>query len=133
MCKTVHERKRIAGHLLHILGSLGDVGLQGPFRHVLEAVRAGLLVRQRGAHPRLHVAHLEQERPAAGAGGAAQLAHLGERIVNLAHSFVEVGEAVVKSGRGSRVGAVVGLAGDVGDVSGHAPGLSEADADGYLG
>lgn len=54
------------------------------------------------------------------------MAHLLERAAYLVHGVPQVGEAVAKGGGGAGVGAVVGFAGDAGDVGGHAVGLGEA-------
>lgn len=113
--------------LLHLLRLVADVGLHRTVRHIAESVRTGLLIRERGAHPRLHVAHLEPERRRV---DVVDLAHLLERAADLVDSVVEVLEAVVERGGGSAVGAVVAGVGEVGDVAGHSAGVGEADGNG---
>ena len=126
---AIDERQSVAGELLHLRDPVAHVRLHRTVRHVLEAVRTGLLVGECGAHPRLHVAHLEQERVGAGAGGS-YLPHLLQRAADFVDGVVQVREAVVERGGGARVAGVVGVAREVGDVGGGAVDLREADGDG---
>ncbi|GMN38531.1 hypothetical protein TIFTF001_007763 [Ficus carica] len=129
----VDEGEGNAGVLLDVGGAVTDVLLDGTVDDVLEAISAGLLVGQGGAHPRLDVAHLEPKRLAAAGPGAAdvEMAHLPERASDLVDGVAEVGEAVVKGGGGAGIGAVVGLPGEVGHVGRHVLGLRQADRDGH--
>lgn len=127
----VDESQSVAGELLDVGDAIAYIRFHGTFRYVLESVRAGLLVGECGAHPRLHVAHLEEEGSGALAGGA-NLPHLLQRPADFVHGVAQVREAVVHRHRRARAArAIVGVTREVGDVGRHAVGLGEADADGH--
>ena len=91
----VDESQSVAGEFLDVGDAIAYIRFHRTLRYVLESVRAGLLVGESGAHPRLHVAHLEEERAGALAG-CANLPHLLQRAADFVHGVAEVREAVVK-------------------------------------
>ncbi|KAF7808650.1 Hsp70-Hsp90 organizing protein like [Senna tora] len=125
-------RQCVARELLHIGDAIAYIRLHRAVRYVLESVRTRLLVRQRRAHPRLHVAHLEPERSLA-RSRRSDLPHLLQRAADFVHRVAEVAEAVAQRGGGARVRAVVRLAREVRDVGGHPVRVEEAHGDGDAG
>lgn len=129
---TVHQSKRITRDFMYLRHPITHVTLQRPIGHTFKPIRTGVLVGQGGAHPRLHVAHLEPKRLDSQTRGS-ELTHLLQRAADLVDRVAEIGEAVVQSRRGSAVRSVLGPASQSGDVGGHAASLGETHAYGDFG
>lgn len=124
-CQAVDERERVARHLLHAGRAPAHVLFHSAGRQVLESVRTRVLVRERGAHPRLHVAHLPLELLP-----ALQLPELRQRLLHLVDGVAEGGGAVAERRRRPGVGGAGRAVGEEGHVGGGAAGAAEADGDG---
>ena len=117
---------------MYLRHPITHVTLQRPIGHIFKPIRTGVLVGQGGAHPRLHVAHLEPKRVHSQTRGS-ELTHLLQRAADLVDRVAEIGEAVVQSRGGSAVRSILGLANQSGDVGSHAASLGETHAYGDFG
>jgi len=87
--ESVKESERITDQFAQILHTARDHGLNPPTSN-LKTVEAGVLVGEGGAHPRLHVAHLELERV------PPQLLQLRQRLANLIRGVPEILNTIPK-------------------------------------
>ncbi|KAF8044547.1 hypothetical protein N665_8107s0001, partial [Sinapis alba] len=95
----VDNSKRITRESLHVGNSLtnGCLRLISVFHLLRDPIRTRLLVRQRSAHPRLHVTHLKPKRLSSGTT-VVHLSELTERSTHLLHGVSHVGNAVMDGG-----------------------------------
>lgn len=87
--QAVDERECVARQLLDASHAPAHVLLHVVRWQLLEPVRTRVLVREGGAHPRLHVAHLPLELLA-----GLQLMELRQRLLHLVDGVAEGGVAV---------------------------------------
>lgn len=124
--EPMYERQGVAGVLLHLAHSVADIGLHRAGRHHEEPVRARILARQRGAHPRQGVGHprrhLRPDRPL-------QPLELRDRVPRPLGSVVQLLRAVAQ---GAPLGAG-GAAAERCDVESGGPKPGEGEVGGDVG